>query len=67
MKLIHIAAVAVLATTVFTGCTPQQKRTTGGALMGAGLGALVGGDGNRAEGAIIGGVVGGLAGASLGR
>lgn len=58
--------ILILLPSLNVGCTPTQRATSVGALTGAGLGALVAGNGNRAEGAILGGVVGGLAGAAVG-
>lgn len=52
----------------------QRERTnrgTGGALVGAGIGALAGGNvaarGNRTEGAVLGGILGAIVGANVGR
>lgn len=52
----------------------QRERTnrgTGGALVGAGIGALAGGNvaarGNRAEGAVLGGILGAVIGANVGK
>lgn len=52
----------------------QRERTsrgTGGALVGAGLGALAGGNvaarGNRTEGAVLGGILGAVIGANVGK
>lgn len=65
-KFIALAAI-ILSFASLSGCTPRQRATSVGALTGAGLGALVGGSGNRAEGAIIGGIVGGIAGSAVAR
>ena len=52
----------------------QRERTgrgTGGALVGAGIGALAGGNvaahGNRTEGAVLGGILGAVIGANVGK
>ncbi|MDO8294868.1 MAG: glycine zipper 2TM domain-containing protein [Caulobacter sp.] len=49
----------------------RTNRGTGGALVGAGLGALAGGNvaarGNRTEGAVLGGLLGAIVGANVGR
>ncbi|MFZ5668086.1 MAG: glycine zipper 2TM domain-containing protein [Pseudomonadota bacterium] len=49
----------------------QTQRGTGGALVGASLGALAGGNvaarGNRTEGAVLGGLLGAVIGANVGR
>lgn len=48
----------------------RTNRGTGGALVGAGLGALAGGNvaarGNRTEGAVLGGILGAIVGANVG-
>lgn len=63
----HILITILFAASVaFVGCTPTQKGAAGGAAIGAGVGALVAGDGNRGTGALIGGAVGGLGGAAIG-
>lgn len=66
MKSHTLIALFFAASFAFVGCTPTQKGATGGAAIGAGVGALVAGDGNRATGALIGGAVGGLGGAAIG-
>jgi outer membrane lipoprotein SlyB len=66
MKAYLISALALSSLLSFTACTPTQKGATTGAAAGAGIGALVAGDGNRGTGALIGGAVGGLAGAAVG-
>lgn len=62
-----IVVIITLGMMLSTSCTPRQRATAVGAVTGAGLGALVGGHGNRAEGAIIGGIVGGIAGSAVAR
>ncbi|WP_102107035.1 glycine zipper 2TM domain-containing protein [Oceaniglobus roseus] len=50
------------------GCqATQTDQTVGGAAAGAAIGAAVAGDGDRVEGALIGGTLGAAAGAYLGR
>lgn len=63
-RIAFILALAVTST--FISCTPTQKGAATGAAAGAGIGALVAGDGNRGTGALIGGAVGGLGGAAIG-
>src|SRR5512139_1794290 len=73
-KLTVSALVAVLL--LSAGCatnpdgTTEYKRTAvgtlGGAAVGAGAGALIGGSGHRGTGALIGGVVGAAAGGAIG-
>ena len=49
------------------GCTTAEERTAGGALVGAGAGAVVGGAATgTGKGALIGAAVGGAAGAMIG-
>ena len=45
----------------------ERKGTVAGALIGGALGAAVAGDGNRGEGALLGGTVGAFAGKEVGR
>ena len=45
---------------------PKNNAATG-ALIGAGLGAAVAGDGDRAQGALLGGAIGGAAGYGVGK
>jgi hypothetical protein len=46
----------------------QSQRTAGGAVIGAGTGAVIGGlASNSGRGAVVGGLVGGAAGALIGR
>src|SRR5690554_4637194 len=73
---ISLIALAVLATSVFTGCesvknaSNEQKGVAIGATAGAVIGGILGNNlgkgGNTAAGAIIGGAVGGLAGGVIG-
>ena len=52
---------------IISGCTGTQKGASGGALLGAGIGAIVGHQsGETGKGALIGATVGGLAGALVG-
>lgn len=66
MKSYTLLSLLFAASFAFVGCTPTQKGATTGAVAGAGVGALVAGDGNRGTGALIGGAVGGVAGAAIG-
>lgn len=61
---LFVAALALAGSSI--GCSPTQKGAATGGAAGAGIGALVAGDGNRGTGALIGGAVGGLAGAAVG-
>ena len=64
---VHLLTALFFTTSlVIVGCSPTQKGAVGGAAAGAGIGALVAGDGDRGTGALIGGAVGGLGGAALG-
>jgi osmotically inducible lipoprotein OsmB len=60
----------VLAIAVLAGCglSGNQRRTLGGAALGAGTGAIIGGatGGNAGTGAAIGGAVGAVGGSLLG-
>ncbi|RDJ22319.1 hypothetical protein DWF00_24215 [Bosea caraganae] len=48
-------------------CTPREERTAGGALIGAGTGAVIGGLATgRAGGALAGAAIGGAGGAIIG-
>ncbi|MDF1826548.1 MAG: YMGG-like glycine zipper-containing protein [Verrucomicrobiales bacterium] len=47
-------------------CTSGQKGAATGVAAGAGIGALISGDGNRGRGALIGGAAGGVAGGGVG-
>ena len=59
-KILAVAALALL----LAGCAnPRQERMAGGAIVGGGAGALIGGLATRSAG---GAVVGGLVGAALG-
>jgi uncharacterized protein YcfJ len=49
-----------------TGCTEQEHRAAGGALVGAGTGAVIGGIANGGRGALVGTAIGGAAGATVG-
>lgn len=67
-----ILSVLLSSTVLLSGCTagPMTQReqgTLGGAMLGAGTGAIIGAQsGDAAEGALIGGAVGALAGAIVG-
>ena len=67
----HISAAAaaamMLAVTLSAGCTTTEKRTTAGAAVGAGTGAVIGGIAGGGRGAVIGAAAGGVAGALIGR
>lgn len=64
-------AVALMAV-VLSGCasgglTQREKGAAGGAVVGAGAGAIIGNQsGNKGEGALIGAALGGLTGAVIG-
>ncbi|MEX2580567.1 MAG: glycine zipper domain-containing protein [Verrucomicrobiales bacterium] len=66
MKTKLVIGVFFLSSFTFVGCTPTQRGAAGGAAAGSAIGALAGGRGNRAEGALIGGGIGALGGAALG-
>ena len=67
MKRFVIAFVGVAALAA-CDANSQSQRTAGGAVIGAGTGALIGGlASNSAGGAVVGGLVGGAAGALVGR
>src|SRR5688572_27397866 len=75
MKAYKISALAILllVSTVFTSCKTANNTqkgaaygTVGGALLGAGIGALAGGKNSVAWGAAIGAAVGGGTGAIIG-
>ena len=61
--LISVALVLGLAA---CSSTSQSDRTVGGALLGAGTGALVGGAIDGGRGALIGAAIGGVGGAVVG-
>jgi hypothetical protein len=65
-RIIVVAMVAVLGLAL-AGCeTARQDRVAGGALIGAGTGALIGGLAGRSTGAAVaGGVIGAAAGAII--
>jgi outer membrane protein OmpA-like peptidoglycan-associated protein len=74
-KIIEKFCIAVMASTVITGCSSIQKtnKTQRGAVIGTTGGAVIGGiignntgKGNTVLGAVIGGVVGGVAGGIIG-
>ncbi|QFU07155.1 Glycine zipper 2TM domain protein [Rhodobacteraceae bacterium THAF1] len=63
-SLLALPLVALIA-----GCqgTGMNNSTTGGALLGAAAGAAIADDGDRIEGAVIGGALGAAAGNLVGR
>jgi osmotically inducible lipoprotein OsmB len=64
MRKILILAAFVAA---LGACTPREERTAGGALIGAGTGAVIGGLATgRAGGALAGAAIGGAGGAIIG-
>ncbi len=65
---IALSALACLgaAACANTGLSPQQRSTLGGAAIGAGAGAVLADEDDRAEGALIGGAIGAAAGAIAG-
>jgi|GEM_PF-1595642 len=69
MKTIHLLAVASASVLFVTSCstgTYGSQNVSGGALLGAAAGAVIGHQsGNALEGAALGGVVGGLAGHAM--
>jgi uncharacterized protein YcfJ len=66
--MIRLAAIAVSAAVLILPAPPAPAQDAfGGALMGAGTGALVGGIATgRGSGAVVGAIVGGTAGAIIG-
>ena len=66
MKLVHIIAPVAALGLAACVATPEQN-TAVGALTGAAVGAAVSGDGDKVEGALIGGAVGAIAGTYLGQ
>jgi hypothetical protein len=61
-----ILIIAAFSTTL-AACTAHEERTAGGALIGAGTGALIGGLATgRAGGALAGAAIGGAGGAIIG-
>ena len=58
---------AISVSVLLCGCTATEKGAGTGALVGGGLGAVIGHQsGHGAEGALIGAAVGGLTGAAIG-
>lgn len=57
MKTAPILVLLIASSLSFVGCSPTQKGAVTGAAAGAGIGALVAGDGNRGTGALVGGAV----------
>ena len=67
MKTISLILAVVFAATLI-GCTQEEQSAGTGALIGAGVGAIIGHQSGEAkEGALIGGVIGGLAGYQYGK
>ena len=66
MKSILIATVVIASSAFFVSCSPTSRGAAGGAAVGAGLGAVIAGPGDRGEGALIGGAIGALAGGAIG-
>ena len=64
----HFADPIIAAVAATLGaCTAQEERTAGGALIGAGTGAVIGGLATgRAGGALAGAAIGGAGGAIIG-
>ena len=61
-----LALAGLSVSMLLSGCTKQEK-TVGGAVLGAGTGALIGGAASgNAGGAIAGGAIGGVAGGLIG-
>lgn len=63
MKIMVASILIILAV---AGCTTTQKRATGGALIGAGAGAVIGGVAAGGRGAAIGAAAGAAAGGLIG-
>lgn len=67
MKTLSLIVALVLAASLI-GCTQEEQTAGTGALIGAGVGAIIGHQSGEAkEGALIGGAVGGLAGYQYGK
>ncbi|MBB3770215.1 hypothetical protein FHS55_000801 [Angulomicrobium tetraedrale] len=62
---VKVAAIGIVALAV-AGCTTTEKRTAGGALIGGGAGAIIGGIAGGGTGAAIGGAIGAGTGAVIG-
>ncbi len=62
-----VAALAVSTLMLSSGLANPKRGAIKGGLGGAAIGALVAGDGNRGKGALIGGAVGAAAGAAIGK
>ncbi|MCV9940649.1 bacteriocin [Boseaceae bacterium BT-24-1] len=59
--------ILVAVSAALGACTPREERATGGALLGAGAGALLGGLATgQAGGALAGAAIGGAGGAIIG-
>lgn len=63
-----LALIGLVSLPLLTGCTTTEQHAGGGALAGAGLGALIGHatGGSAAQGALIGAAAGGIAGTAVG-
>lgn len=67
MKTIYLLITLIFVVSII-GCTQEEQSAGTGALIGAGVGAIIGHQSGEAkEGALIGGVVGGLAGYGYGK
>ena len=66
-SLLALPLVALIAGCQGTGMGATGNSTTGGALLGAAAGAAIADDGDRFEGAVIGGALGAAAGNLVGR
>lgn len=70
-KSLIAGSLALVLPVSFTSCTNFNTRAKNdaatGALLGAGAGAALGGDGDRVEGALLGGALGGAAGYAVGK
>jgi len=67
MKLKGVISVLLLTAFILTGCTTTQKGAATGAVVGGGLGAIIGHQsGETGEGAAIGAAAGAIGGAIIG-
>ena len=62
LKILAISAVALS----LAACTTTERRATGGALIGGGTGAIIGGIAGGGTGAAVGGAIGAGTGAVIG-
>ncbi|MBS7545857.1 hypothetical protein [Ancylobacter oerskovii] len=63
--MIRVAAISLVALSL-AACTTTEKRATGGALIGGGTGAIIGGIAGGGTGALVGGAIGAGTGAVIG-